>query len=208
MGGARYALGIVLVVSACHADLTQQQSVTDPSMAKKKSVFKKGATPIVETPDGLKMYRLEDVEPDKLLAMQRQAESPEFKARVARDAARPAVRYAVAEDALPQKAEAAVLRDATGADDRIIVVSRGAASDRLLSIARFALFQDEDDDPDLSGQKTILVWGDGSIRVGNKVKKISGHFSESAGDAHALLDQPGETTHLRGIGKVRSVRGQ
>ncbi|HEX6627317.1 MAG TPA: hypothetical protein VF105_05145 [Gemmatimonadaceae bacterium] len=177
-------------------------------MAKKKGILKPGATPIVESPSGFKVYGREAVDPDKLLAMERQAEGPEFKAKVARDNAHPAIRYAVAEDALPQKADAAVLRDATGADDRIIVVSRGTASDRILSISRFALFLDEGDDPDFRGQKTILVWDDGRIAVGTTVKRISAHFSESAGEAHELLNQPGETTHLRGIGKVRSVRGQ
>ena len=202
----RYLLVMIIFsASACHTELNQQHSLTDPAMRKKNSPLKEGATPSFEL-DGLKFFRLEDVEPEVLLAAQKQAESPEFKARAAKAATRGPLRYAVAEDALPQGADAVVLRDGKGADDRIIVVSRGTASDRVLSIARFALFQDEDADHDLRGQKTILIWDDGRIAVNNEVKQISAFFSAPTGDAKALLNQQGEITHLKGIGKVRTFR--
>ncbi|HMJ19276.1 MAG TPA: hypothetical protein VK478_12870 [Gemmatimonadaceae bacterium] len=203
----RNMLVLILCAGACHPDVYPNRSLTDPAMRKKNSTLKEGATPFFER-GGLKFFRLEDVEPEVLLAAQKQAESPEFMAKVAKDSSRGPLRYALADDALPQGADAVVLRDGKGADDRIIVASRSTASDRVLSIARFALFQDEDADPNLRGQKTILIWDDGRIAVNNKLKKISAFFSAPTGDAKALLNQPGEITHLKGIGKVRTFRGQ
>jgi hypothetical protein len=203
----RDVLVMILVASACRPDSPVRQSLTEPLMGKKDQVLKDGAKPVFETPDGMRVFRLEDLEPSVLLHMQKQMESPEFKASLANAPVQP-LRYAVADDALPQGADAVVLRDGTGAQDRMIVVSRETASDRVLLIARFALLQDEHAEPSLTGQKTILVWDDGRTSVNDKIKKIHAYFGANPGEAKALLDQKGEITHLRGIGKARTVRAQ
>lgn len=174
-------------------------------MSKKDRVLKDGASPVFESSDGMRVFRLEDVEPSVLLHMQKQMGSPEFKASLANAPTRP-LRYAVADDALPHGAHAVVLRDGTGVQDRMIVVSRETASDRVLLIARLVLIQDEHVEPSVTGQKAILVWDDGRISVNDKIKKTNAYyFGDNPGEAKALLDQKGEITHLKGIGKARTV---
>jgi hypothetical protein len=131
-------------------------------MAKKDSFIKEGATPVFETKDGLRVFRMEDLESATVLEMQRLLKSAEHHASIANAPTQP-IRYAVADGDLPQGADAVILRNAAAEQSRIIVIARGKASDRLLSICRFALFEDEHANPSVRGQKSILVWDDGRI---------------------------------------------
>lgn len=198
---------LILLAAACEADTRYQQSPMEPSMGKKNSIFKEGATPVSESSQGLQVFRIEDVEPSIALELEQELQSVELKARIANAASRP-IRYAVADDALPQGADAVVLRDQSAAGDRMIVVSRATASDRLLSIARFALFHDEHSDPTIKGHKSILVWDDSRVQIKDKSTKIGAHFAVDPGEAKALLRQKGEVANLAGIGRVMTVRGQ
>jgi len=160
-----------------------------------ESIIKPGAIPIYVAPDGMKIYREEDIRDDVRQRLKKQREDLEKKARD--QPAAEGWEYAVVEHELPESADAAIVRSPDPLTRPLLVFHNQSLNDRLVSLARVALSYTEATSKPLTSQQLVLVWADGSIKTDGTADQME----------NLTLSEQGESAKFRRIsGTPRNVQ--
>ena len=166
-------------------------------------ILKPGAVPIYEAPDGMRVYRMDDLQDGVREHLERQREDPEFQRKL-REEVGQTWHYAIADHQLPESADAAVVRW-PHSKRALLVFHEKSLNDRLISLARVVYAYTGSIGSRATGQEIVLVWADGTLKKAGVTETLEHLTLSEQGETAKFRKRAGKSEHIMGIGKVRVV---